>query len=56
MNERADAVEASVEIVIVQNSGHNWREEGGPLKPELAEIVAKIGAFMKQHLSKVPSR
>ena len=52
MKERADAVKAPVEILIVQNAGHNWREEGGALCPSLDEIVAKTAAFMKQQLSK----
>lgn len=50
MKERAVAVKAPVEIFIVENSGHNWREIGGPLKPTLDTIVAKTAAFMKQHL------
>jgi len=54
MKERADAVNAPVEILIVQNAGHNWREEGGALRPSLDEIVAKTAAFMKQQLSKTP--
>jgi len=51
MKERADAVKAPVEILIVQNSGHNWRKEGGELRPSLDEIVAKTAAFMKQQLN-----
>jgi acetyl esterase/lipase len=50
IKERAAAVKAPVEIVIVQNAGHNWRAIGGPLHPTLDEIVAKTAAFMKQHL------
>lgn len=54
MKERADAVKAPVEILIVQNAGHNWREEGGALRPSLDEVVAKTAAFMKQQLTKTP--
>ena len=50
MKERADAAKAPVEIVIVQNSGHNWREDGGRLRPTLDEIVAKTAAFMTHQL------
>ena len=50
MKERADAVKAPVEILIVENSAHNWKETGGTLRPSLDEIVAKTAAFMKQHL------
>ena len=46
----ADAVKAPVEIVIVENSLHNWREEGGPLRPSLDEIMKKTAGFMKEHL------
>ena len=51
MKERADAVKAPVEIIIVENSLHNWREEGGPLQPSLDEIMTKTAAFMKLHLN-----
>lgn len=50
MKERADAVKAPAEILIVENSAHNWKETGGTLRPSLDEIVAKTAAFMKQHL------
>jgi dipeptidyl aminopeptidase/acylaminoacyl peptidase len=59
MKERADAVKAPVETFIVQNSGHNWREVGGMLRPNLDEIMIKTAAFMKSHLERVspsPSR
>ncbi len=52
MRERADAVKAPVEILIVENSAHNWREADGPLRPPLDEIVSKTAAFMKQHLDR----
>lgn len=55
MKERADAVKAPVETFIVQNSGHNWREVGGPLRPTLDEIMTKTAAFMKKHLERVSS-
>lgn len=50
MKGRGDAVKAPVEAFIVENSGHNWREVGGALRPSLDEIMAKTAAFMKQHL------
>ncbi len=55
MKERADAVKASVETFIVQNSGHNWREFGGSLSPTLEEIMTKTAEFMKKHLKRVSS-
>lgn len=54
MKERGDAVKAPVEIFIVENSAHNWKESGGMLRPSLDEIVAKTAAFMKQHLDRLP--
>jgi acetyl esterase/lipase len=50
MKERGDASKAPVEVFIVKNSGHNWREVGGPLSPALEEIMDKTAAFMKLHL------
>ncbi len=52
MKERAAAVNAPVEILIVENSGHNWREAGGELQPTFKEIVAKTAAFMQTQLDK----
>jgi acetyl esterase/lipase len=50
MKERGDAFKAPVEVFIVKNSGHNWREVGGPLSPALEKIMDKTAAFMKLHL------
>jgi hypothetical protein len=52
MKERADAVKAPVEILIIENSAHNWKETGGALRPSLDEIVAKSAAFLKEHLER----
>jgi acetyl esterase/lipase len=56
MQERADAVKAPVESLIVRNAGHNWREAGGPLSPSRDEIVSKTAAFLKQQLGKASSQ
>jgi acetyl esterase/lipase len=53
MKERGDAIKAPVEVFIVENSGHNWREVGGALRPSLEEIMTKTAAFMKQQLDRV---
>lgn len=50
MKERGAAAKAPVEVFIVENSGHNWREAGGPLRPSLDGIMAKTAAFMKERL------
>jgi len=47
MKARADAVKAPVEILIVQNSGHNWKAVGGKLTPALDDIAAKTASFLK---------
>ena len=46
-------VKAPVEILIVENSAHNWKQAGGLLRPPLDDIVAKTAAFMKQHIDRV---
>lgn len=55
MKERADAVKAPVEVFIVENSAHNWKEAGGTLQPSLDDIMTKTAAFMKQHLDRLPT-
>ncbi len=52
MKERADAAKAPVEIFIVENSAHNWKETGGSLRPPLDDIIAKTVEFMKQYLDR----
>ena len=52
MKERGDAVKAPVEVFIVKNSGHNWREVGGPLSPAMDEVMNGTAAFMKRHLER----
>ena len=48
MKVRADAVKAPVEILIVQNSGHNWKAVGGTLTPSMDDIAAKTASFLKE--------
>lgn len=50
MKERAIAVNAPVEILIVENSAHNWKPAGGELRPTMKEIVAKTATFMQIQL------
>lgn len=52
MKERADAVKAPVEILIVENAGHNWTAVGGKLKPSSNEIAAKTASFLKGQLDR----
>ncbi len=50
MKKRGDAVKAAVEILIVENSAHNWREDGGPLRPPLDDIISTTVLFLKRNL------
>ena len=52
MKERADAAKAPVEVLIIENSAHNWKETSGALRPSLDDIVTTTAAFMKQHLDR----
>lgn len=50
MQERAKAVQAPVEILIVKNSGHNWRSVGADIEPSREEIVERTVQFLVGHL------
>lgn len=39
MQEKAKAIGAPVEILILKNSGHNWRSAGADIEPSREEIV-----------------
>ncbi len=56
MKERGDAAKATVEVFIVENSGHNWREIGGALRPSLDVIMTETASFMKRQLDLLPGR
>lgn len=50
MKEKAVATRAPVEIVIVKNAGHNWRQVGAPIAPSRDEIVQRTVDFFSAHL------
>jgi acetyl esterase/lipase len=50
MREKAEAVRAPVEIIIVKNAGHNWREVDAPITPAIEEIVERTVAFLTENL------
>lgn len=52
MKERAEAVQAPVEIIIVKNASHGWKQAGGPLDPSLEEIIRKTADFMERNLGR----
>lgn len=38
LEDKADRIGADVEVIIVKNSGHNWRKAGGDPEPGVGEI------------------
>jgi dipeptidyl aminopeptidase/acylaminoacyl peptidase len=50
MQERAKAVQAPVAILIVKNSGHNWRSVGADIEPSREVIVERTVQFFADHL------
>jgi len=52
MDERAEQIGAPVDILIIENAGHNWREadQGVAIEPPLATIVERTVEFLVGHL------
>jgi acetyl esterase/lipase len=51
MQEKAKACAAPVEIFIVKNAGHNWREVDAPIEPPRDEIVQRTVDFLVTELN-----
>ncbi|NNJ26504.1 alpha/beta hydrolase fold domain-containing protein [Alienimonas chondri] len=51
MKRQAEAVGAPVEILIVENAGHNWRAVGAEIKPSREEIVERTVQFFVEQLA-----
>ncbi|MFT5301124.1 MAG: acetyl esterase/lipase [Mariniblastus sp.] len=51
IQEKAKAANAPVEIMIIKNTGHNWRKVGSPIKPSVDAIVQKTVDFLSSKLS-----
>ena len=51
MQEKLKEVPAPVEIMIIKNAGHNWREatKGVAIVPGKSEIIKKTTDFLKKH-------
>jgi len=49
MKEKAEAVGAPVEIMIVKNAGHNWRKAGGDIVPSREVIIDRTVRFLVEH-------
>jgi acetyl esterase/lipase len=52
MQEKAKACAAPVELLIVKNAGHNWREVDAPIEPPRDEIVQRSVDFLVTELSR----
>ena len=51
MKENADKLNAPVEILIVENSGHNWRKVDAEIDPSREEIIERTVRFFIDHLN-----
>lgn len=49
MEQRAKEIQAPVEILIVKNSGHNWRKVDADIEPTRDEIVRASIEFFHRH-------
>ena len=50
MQEKAKACAAPVELLIVKNAGHNWREVDAPIEPSTDEIIQRSVDFLAAEL------
>ena len=50
MKEKADATGAPVEIMIIRNSGHNWRRVDEDIDPSRETIIERTVQFFVDHL------
>ena len=51
MQEKAEAEHAPVEIMMIKNAGHNWRQVGSAIEPTTDEIVQRTVSFLSEHLT-----
>lgn len=49
MKEKAEAIHAPVEIFIIKNAGHNWRQVDAPIEPSAEVIVQRKVSFICDH-------
>lgn len=52
MEKKAKEIDADVEILIVENSGHNWRKVDAEISPTRDEIVQASARFFVDHLKR----
>lgn len=53
MKEKANAIHAPVEIMIIKHAGHNWRKADGstPIEPTRDELIQRTVDFIAEHLN-----
>jgi len=49
MQEVLKTIKAPVEVVLIKNAGHNWREVGAPIEPGRNEIIKQTIDFFLKH-------
>ena len=50
MQEKAKQLQAPVEIMIIKNSGHNWRKVDAEIEPSRTEIIKRTINFFVDHI------
>lgn len=51
MQQRAEAVGAPVDVMIVENAGHNWRKVNADINPTREAIIERTVRFFRDHLT-----
>lgn len=52
MKQKAEAIKAPVEIMIISNSGHNWRQVDADIAPSREAIIDRTVQFFVDHLER----
>ena len=55
MKQKADSLQAPVEIMIVKNAGHNWRKVDAEIDPSREAIIERTVAFFINHCNNDPT-
>ena len=50
MQQKAKQLQAPVEIMIIKNSGHNWRKVDAEIEPSRTEIIERTINFFVDHI------
>ncbi|MBB3208325.1 acetyl esterase/lipase [Rhodopirellula rubra] len=50
MQQKADAIQAPVEVMIIKNAGHNWRKVDADIAPSRDAIIDRTVQFFVEHL------